>query len=703
MGPFDAARQALEAGRLGLAERGARAWLQAAPTDPAPRLLLAEVLEALGRPAEALQAWLDAAARAPQQADGWRGFGRLALSLGHVAEARQALDRAIAADPRDPELRRLAARAASRLKLLDAARIHLEALVALTPEDADAHFSLGALSWEQGRSRDAFVCWQATLDRDPTHRLALQLVAGVLLETHDEAGALAFARAGLKAWPDDLPLQRIAAAALSQQGQDEDARAAATRALGQHPDHPSLLWLRLAAMPHVCADAAHEARVCGTFEADLVALEQAANRDLAQDPAAWAEAISPVFQRHYRGGDCLEEQRRVGALLHRSMNARFPALPTPRPSPPGARIKVGFVSAHLRQHTIGRLFGGWLQGMDRSRFSLGLYEVGPSGDAHTEALAALCDRRAQVGGDLERAVRILLAEANDVLIFPEIGMHPRPMQLAALRIAPLQAVSWGHPVTTGLPTVDLFLSSAAMAVSPDRAWTTEERVDLPGLSISYRPPPPESGPADRARFGLPAQGTLLLSPQSLFKYRPFADDLHARILAGLPDARLAFLAHSDPAVTARFQQRMAAALRRQGLDPDSRLFVVPRQGHAGWMALLACADLYLDSPGWSGGNTTLEALSLGIPCLAWPGDTMRGRHSLAMVTQLGLPELAPASPEDWVARAIALGQDPAERARLSARIRTGIPGLLADQRGLRALEDLLQQRVDALRAGISPG
>jgi len=66
-------------------------------------------------------------------------------------------------------------------------------------------------------------------------------------------------------------------------------------------------------------------------------------------------------------------------------------------------------------------------------------------------------------------VERILADRLHILVYPEIGMHPPTMQIAALRLAPVQCTAWGHPLTSGLPTVDYYLSSELMEPENEQA------------------------------------------------------------------------------------------------------------------------------------------------------------------------------------------------------------------------------------------
>src|SRR6185312_6421819 len=112
------------------------------------------------------------------------------------------------------------------------------------------------------------------------------------------------------------------------------------------------------------------------------------------------------------------------------------------------------------------------------------------------------------------------ADAPHVLIYPEIGMDPMAARLAALRLAPVQCSSWGHPQTSGYPTIDHFLSSAAMEAEGADAFYSERLVRLPGLSTAYTPLPGAPAVVGRADLGLREDAVVYWCGQSLQKHLP---------------------------------------------------------------------------------------------------------------------------------------------------------------------------------------
>ncbi len=582
---------------------------------------------------------------------------------------------------------------------LPAALTHLQAAAALDPQDAAPLLRAGELASQAGQPRLAVAHLRMALRRAPNRADALLLLALNLSKLPDPEGAETAADAACAARPEDAATAEIAGLVAIRAGRDLVARRRFDQALALESSRPRSLWGRAAAMPIIAADEAAESAICQQYLTDIAATEAAQAQD--PQPADWLDAVQTAFARHYHGGDCLPEQQIHGRLLHRVMGAAL-ASPAPRrPQGPGNKLRIGFLSAWFCDHTVTRLFRGWVEGLDPRRFTRVGLTLGHREDATTAALKGHFDAWVDLRGSLPQAVARLAEAGLDALIFPELGMDPATLRLAALRHAPVQLMAWGHPITSGLPTVDIFLSSAGMAPAPDRRFTWEHRVDLPGLSIPYRPPPAPDGPLDRQAHGLTPGRPLLLCTQNLAKYRPATDPLLVAVARRAPDALLVYVEDHRPTVTAAFRARLSGAFARAGLDPDAHLRFLPRLSGTDWMRLMATGDLFLDSPGWSGGNTSLEALSCGLPVLAFPGDSLRGRHSLAMVRELGLEALAPQSPAAWVDQAVALAGDGAQRARLSQEIQARSPALFADQRGVRALEAVLGEAVSAARHSAS--
>ena len=375
------------------------------------------------------------------------------------------------------------------------------------------------------------------------------------------------------------------------------------------------------------------------------------------------------FLLAYQGGDDRELQRKYSRLLGTlatSVHPEWGERPA-RTFDGGRRLRVGFVGSIFRDCTAGRYFEHWITGLDPARFERRVYYTGPIADDFTRRIAAGCDAFTTLRADGETAVAHLRAEKLDVLVQPEVGMWPLSYLLAAVRVAPVQCAGWGHPVTTGGDAIDHYFTCREMEPADSRAHYTEDLVALPGLGVRY-PMPATPGPFPREKLRLPTDRRLYICPQSLFKIHPDMDALMARLLEADPEGVLLFYQGGGRAVTERFAARLQRAIEARGIAPGGQLKFLPRMNSEAFRRVLAAADVVVDTLHWSGGNTSLDAISAGTPMVTLPGRFMRGRQSAAMLGLMGLDELIATSEEDYVERAVAIARDRDRNRGLRERI-----------------------------------
>jgi len=423
----------------------------------------------------------------------------------------------------------------------------------------------------------------------------------------------------------------------------------------------------------------------------LIKLCQELSRPEATSNLAKGVGSNQPFFLAYQGQNDRDLQALYGSAVCKIMSERHPAPALARPPGSGEPIRVGIVSEYFRNHSVWKLnIRGWLRQLDRRKFRVFGYHTGKRRDAATAEAQSLCERFVQgpLPAELWRAA--ILADAAHILIYPEIGMGPVAAQLAAQRLAPTQCNTWGHPATSGYPTLDYFLSSELMEPPDGQQHYTERLVRLPNLSTYYEPVVPQPEADGPAEFGWPSTVPAFWCGQSLFKYLPQYDAGFPRIAREVGDCRFVFIEFpSGEYVTELFRSRLDRAFAEFGLRAGDFVIVLPRLSEDRFGAAIARCDVGLDSIGWTGCNSTLEALVHDLPIVTIPGTMMRGRHTMAILQMLGVTDTIIETLEDYVAAAIRLAHDVSWRMALRKRIAEGKSRLYRDDSFILAFEEFL--------------
>lgn len=310
--------------------------------------------------------------------------------------------------------------------------------------------------------------------------------------------------------------------------------------------------------------------------------------------------------------------------------------------------------------------------------------VGEAADETVSFLQASADRFINLPEEVALARQIIAEARLDVLCYPDVGMDPVTSALAHSRLAPIQCTTWGHPVTTGIPMIDYFISSTLLEPAGAQAHYSERLVLLDSLpTFYYRPETaPVNQQAARREFELPPDAHLYLCPQSLFKFHPDFDAVLAGILAQDPAARIILI----EAPHANWTELLRCRLRKYLHHSFNRVAFVPRVDRQAFLRLLATADVILDPLHFGGGNTSFQALGLGLPIVTLPSAFMRGRVTAGCYRKMDYETCIARDANHYADLAVSLGTD----AELNAFVRSEIASrsgvLFEDMAAVRELE-----------------
>jgi predicted O-linked N-acetylglucosamine transferase (SPINDLY family) len=674
---------------------------EADPGSAAAHANLGALLLAQGRTAEAEPCFVRALLADPSSHAAACGLADVQAAQGRYGEAEANYRRALGLDAKyTPAMTGLGIALMRVSRVQEAGDLFCQALV-LQPGSARAHYNVANALKASGRLQEAAIFYQETLQLDSGFADAWTNLGNLMRALEDEEQALSCHKVARDLRPSDPRVHLNLGQLYRDRGDVEMARAELNAAAMLDPsDVAARIALCMAELPMTYADDAEAASARARYGERLDAL--IADYERSPRPEAFAAAIgtSQPFYLAYQGQNDRELQTRYGAFVCKVMadhRCQGSALPLPAA---GERIRVGIVSGFFRAHSNWKVpIRGWLKGLDRSRFEVTGYYTGMIKDECTEEAERLCDRFVVGTSSADGWCERILADRPHVLIYPEVGMDPMAVRLAAQRLAAVQCASWGHPETTGLPTMDAFLSSDLMEPADAQDHYAERLIRLPGLGVLLEAPEAAPEAVSRAELGLKDDALVFWCAQSLPKYAPGYDDLYPRIAEALPRAQFVFigLPHTSEAET-RFLKRMQAAFASRGLDFANHSVMLPRLTKTRFLGALRQADVLLDSPGWSGCNSTLESLSAGLPIVTMEAPLMRGRHTAAILKLLGLERLIAHDVDGFVATALGLGADEGLRRRIGDEITARKARLYGDEAPVRALEQMLIAAIEERRA-----
>lgn len=643
--------------------------------------LLGVSLQQQGRLSEALPHQETSVRLEPGNAAFHYNLGLLYLDLGETEKALASFQQSATLQSGYPEAWEGIATASEKLGRLERLAEACEQLVKVMPATAYWHVKAAQLLERMDNIDEAQSHWLKSVHADPENLEHAWQVAKQQYDLGRLEWAVPFFRHVLTLQPDHLQATLYLSQALSGLGQAQESRAG-FRVVADRTGLGGVALRSLFTLP-VIYDSAQDAVQWRTrFAEDLQAL--AAQPPVVKNPVSEI-GVTP-FYLAYMPQPEVDLMPGVAALLQQSI--RHPGM---QKSPPRReRPKIAVVSRYLnRRHTIHRLFANLIRLLDREKFEVlecpivSAQEPQPASPLNPRD--NLCPLHVQ---EYWEACDALLKEAPDVILYPDIGMEPMSYYLALHRLAPVQCMLWGHPLTTGFDSMDYFISNQWMESDSAQAHYCEKLVLHPSLNTVFPKPILKTAPLTKGELGLKDSDLLYLCPQSLFKFHPDFDPLLTEILKADPRNRLGLIEGDHPAWT----RQLCTRWERSMPGIRDRLVVVPKGDQTAFFKLMAAADALLDIPQYSGGNTTLDALAFGIPVVTMQTPDyplLRQRHTSGILQYLGQTETIVHTPEQYIETALRITRDGDYRKMLQEGIFAAHETLYENPQAARELEAFL--------------
>jgi protein O-GlcNAc transferase len=588
----------------------------------------------------------------PGSAEAFFKLGNVMNRRGLPADAEACYRNAIAIAPDYVKALYNLGNTLKRQSRLPEAEASYRRAIEVQPDFADAHINLGVMLVEQARYTAAESCFRRALEFRPDDPVAL-FNLGIALEAQErfDAAEAAFLRT-LAIRPDDGNAAINLGNMYKAQDRAADAVALYRRTIEFAPGNAD-----------ICNNLA-----CILVEQGEISDARVHFRKAVAARTNYVEALSSLlFLANYMSDDPAEAQieaaRDYGRMLDGRVRSRYAEWLGP---PPAGQLRVGLVSADLRNHPVGFFLDGLLSHIDPTRIGVYAYPTIAEEDELSDRLRNLCAAwKPLVGLDDAAAASMIHADGVHVLI--DLGGHTKHARLSlfAWKPAPVQASWLGYCATTGITAMDYYIADSWTLPVEEERHFTEKIWRLPESYLCYAP----AGP-DLPVSPLPAQlGAPLTfgSFNNLSKMGPPVVDLWARVLAAVPGSRLFLKTAQLRAATAR--QRVIDAFAARAIGADRLILEADIPDHGEHLAAYHRVDIALDTFPYNGVTTSAEALWMGVPVLTLAGERFLSRQGLGLLMNAGLREWVAFNPDDYVAKAVAGAANLQGLARLRASMR----------------------------------
>lgn len=629
----------------------------------------AQVALKKGKTAEAGKLYEQICRQDANDHESWLRFAEIRLKQGLYSDAAQYFQKVTKLDSQNARAFSGLGEAFLFLRRYAEAQQSCQSAIQINPTLAEAYFNLGDVLREQSAFDAA----------EQNYAKAVQLDPGLSLAHYYRANML------------------------KTQGRVDEAIESYEQACKVKPDLVEAQWNKQRILPVIIDEEKQIAASRKRYSQGLDSISQ--NLDL-KSKVGKRNAIkglytSTNFYLQYQGCDDLPLQKKYGKLITETMQANYPQWSKPldkKPLKTDEKIKIGYVTAFLRAHNGAVWLLGWLKNRNRDDFEIHCYHTGVAKDEKTTEFINNCDYFNHIPSNIEKLCKKISSDELHILVYPELGMDSQSMMTAGLRLAPIQCVGWGHPITSGLPTMDYWLSSDLMEPENGQQHYIEKLVRLPNLANCHSKEQHDRIQAEplvkkREDFGLPEDAVLYFCSQSLFKYLPQYDYLWPEIAKKVPNAKFLFLGVSSIHVLKKLMERVNRVFKRYQMDAEDYCIMLNRQTPEDYLILNRLVDVFLDNPPWSGNNTSMAAIDAHLPIVSYPTEFMRGRHSYAILKMLNMPEMIAESKQEYIDIAVRLGNDEKYRQQIVQKISDQHALIYNDLECVRGLEAFYREVV----------
>jgi protein O-GlcNAc transferase len=585
-------------------------------------------------------------------------LGVLEIQLKNYLKSIEYFSSALTINPNNPMCYANLGIAQRNLHKLQEAITSYNHAIQLQPNYAEAYSNRGNIFKELNRPVEALLDYDRAIQLKPKYAEAYYNRALILKEQNQLNEALLDYDRAIQLKPNYAEAYYNKALIFYELARLNEAKAAINNALEINLNCLKLRWaIPFLALPPIYIEIQDIAESLTKFSEELEKLADWLTSNSYDDDPTAVGSLLP-FYLAYQEINNRELLIQYGNLVNKIMlNWQTNHNLFPKINSKEGKIKLGIVGEQIRNHSVwNAITKGIIINLDSSKFEIHIFHLGSAYDRETEIAKLNCESYICNQPSLSEWVKEIIEKQIEVLLYPEIGMHGLTTQLAGLRLAPVQIVSWGHPETSGLPTIDFYLSGELYETENSEQAYSEKLVKLPNLGCTYYPIKVAHEKFDFGKYRIDKNNPILICPGTLFKYLPVNDWIWVEISKRISNCNIVFFEMQEH-WTKLFRHRLEKLFIKNNLDINKFIRFLPRLNPSEFYGLLKESNVFLDTLGFSGFNTAIQAIDCELPIVTREAKFMRGRLAGGILRRMELNELIAENDAEYIDLAVRIARD----------------------------------------------
>ena len=619
----------------------------------------------------------------PNYAEGHNNLGIAFYKLGQFNESIDSYQRAIKIKPNFSKAHNNLGLAYKELEKFTESINNYQKAIKINPKYAEAYNNLGVTFKQLGELNESFNNYQKAIKINPKYAEAYNNLGNVYNSNQKIDDAILNYKKAIKLNANFPEAYSNLGNLLKEIGEVEEAKKYENKLLSLRPnDIDYKINVILSLSPIVSS--IEEINYCrNKYEKGLDLLKE--YQYLSEKPGDTIK--TSTFLLGYHAKDNLELMKNTSDLFRKIIpNLNYISKNIDKHKKQ-KKIRVGFISEFLTRHTVGKLFGGLIKNIDRKKFEVVIFHTQRTKKSiNKNEIDNISDKVINLSNRIKEQHSQVENENLDIIFYPEIGMSQTIYFLAFARLASVQIVSFGHPETTGINTIDYFLSSTLLEPNNKKKYS-ERLICLSQFPLYYQPPQSLGPLKNRKDLELPENARLYGCPQSLFKLHPDFDSILAEILFQDPEGYIVLIGGEGK--EKYWSEILKKRWSKNYTILNKKVLFTKTLSLLEFISLCKCVDVLLDPLHFGGGNSFLESMLAGTPTITMPGTHLKTNITAAAYKQMKIsnPPIV-RNAKEYVNLAVKLAQD--DKQNFSLREKSKIAANKYLYNNLKALKEFEQ-------------